>query len=187
MQTGCDFMPHNYKNILSKTKGDMVENKRSRTLIMKDFQRIKSIANEHFSVGLSGNDIYIWEVLIFGPKDTPYENGIFRAKMVFPIQYPDAPPTFKFLSEMYHPNIDEEGNVCISILHKPGEDKYGYEKLSERWLPVRSPESVILSIISLLTSPNCESSANLKAAQNLRDSPDTYYQKVRQLTQKTLE
>lgn len=165
----------------------MGESNRSRTLIMKDFQRICSRANEHFSIGLSEGDIYAWEVLIFGPKDTPYENGIFKAKMVFPIQYPEAPPTFKFISEMYHPNIDEDGNVCISILHKPGKDKYEYEKVSERWLPVRSPESVILSIVSLLTSPNCESAANLKATQNLRDSPESYYKKVRKLTQNTLE
>lgn len=165
----------------------MAEGNRSRTLIMKDFQRTQNRANEHFSVGLSDNDIYVWDVLMFGPKDTPYENGIFRAKMIFPLQYPEAPPTFKFISEMYHPNIDEEGNVCVSILHKPGEDKYGYEKLSERWLPVRNPESVILSIVSLLTAPNCESSANIKAAQSLRDSPEAYYRKVRLLTQKTLE
>ena len=30
--------------------------------------------------------------------------------------------------------VDKNGDVCISILHEPGDDKYGYEKASERWL-----------------------------------------------------
>jgi len=31
-----------------------------------------------------------------------------------------------------------DGGVCISILHEPGEDKYGYEDAAERWMPVHS-------------------------------------------------
>ncbi|KAF0992205.1 hypothetical protein HZS_6294 [Henneguya salminicola] len=30
------------------------------------------------------------------------------------------------------------GDVCISILHNPGEDPYGYEHRLERWSPVIS-------------------------------------------------
>ncbi|KAK1350262.1 ubiquitin-conjugating enzyme E2 [Hamiltosporidium tvaerminnensis] len=163
------------------------EGKRSKAFIEKEFKRLQERANEHFSVGLVDDNIYNWEVLVFGPKDTPYENGIFMARMTFPIAYPEAPPTFRFVSEMWHPNIDKDGDVCISILHKPGDDEYGYENLSERWMPVRNPESVIVSIISLLTSPNCESPANLDAAVDFRESPDKYFKKVRRLTQKTLE
>jgi hypothetical protein len=34
-----------------------------------------------------------------------------------------------------------KGEVCISILHEPGEDRYGYEQASERWLPIHSVRS----------------------------------------------
>lgn len=47
------------------------------------------------------------------------------------------PPTMKFIGDFWHPNVYTDGTVCISILHPPGEDKYGYEKPEERWLPVR--------------------------------------------------
>lgn len=167
---------------MKKTEGS-----RSRAFILNDYKRIvenKNNQNE-YSVGLVNDDIYVWEVILFGPKDTAFENGIFRAEMIFPINYPEAPPTFRFATKMWHPNIDKEGNVCISILHKPGDDMYGYEDLNERWLPVRTPESVILSVLSLLSMPNCESPANLEAAQNFRENPEEYNNKVKKVVEQS--
>lgn len=43
-----------------------------------------------------------------------------------------------------------DGNVCISILHSPGDDPMQYEQASERWSPVQSVEKVLLSVISML-------------------------------------
>jgi ubiquitin-protein ligase len=42
-----------------------------------------------------------------------------------------------------------DGNVCISILHTPGDDPTMYEQASERWSPVQSVDKVILSVISM--------------------------------------
>lgn len=164
------------------------ERNRSRAFILNDLKTIEANGNnEYFSVGLINDDIYRWKVIIFGPKDTPFEGGIFMAEMKFPIQYPEEPPTFKFITPMWHPNIDKDGNVCISILHKSGNDDFGYEELNERWMPVRSAESIIMSIICLLNSPNCESSANQDAGFQYRERKDDYYKKVRHYTQKSLE
>lgn len=54
--------------------------------------------------------------------------------------------------------------MCISILHEPGDDKFGYEKASERWLPVHTVETILISVISMLADPNDESPANVDAA-----------------------
>ena len=65
--------------------------------------------------------------------------------------------------------VEKDGTVCISILHEPGDDKYGYEPASERWLPIHTVETIIVSVISMLTEPNDESPANVDAAvSNLR-------------------
>lgn len=69
----------------------------------------------------------------------------------------------------FHPNIYPNGALCISILHPPGEDQYGYESASERWSPVQTPETILLSVISLFHSPNDESPANVEAARLLRE------------------
>jgi ubiquitin-conjugating enzyme E2 G1 len=58
--------------------------------------------------------------MIIGPENTPYEGGFFRAKLEFPLDYPQMPPTMTFLSEIWHPNVHTNGDVCISILHAPG-------------------------------------------------------------------
>ena len=60
------------------------------------------------------------------------------------------------------------GEVCISILHEPGEDKWGYEKPEERWLPVHTVETILISVISMLADPNDESPANVDAAVSMK-------------------
>lgn len=63
--------------------------------------------------------------------------------------------------------VDSSGDVCISILHEPGEDKYGYERPEERWLPVHTVETILVSVISMLSDPNDESPANIDAAVSI--------------------
>ncbi|CAD1473707.1 unnamed protein product, partial [Heterotrigona itama] len=92
------------------------------------------------------------------------EGGFFKAHLQFPKEYPLRPPRMKFITEIWHPNIEKNGNVCISILHEPGDDKWGYEKASERWLPVHTVETILISVISMLADPNDESPANVDAA-----------------------
>ncbi|KAM0686398.1 Ubiquitin-conjugating enzyme E2 15, partial [Conglomerata obtusa] len=153
---------------------------RSSAFLNKDFHRMQSNPSPHYSIGLKDNDIYTWQILIIGPPDTLHEHAIYRAIMTFPVTYPEDPPTFTFKSVMFHPNINLDGAVCISILHK-GDDVYGYEERSERWLPVRSPDSVIMSVIALLSEVNCESPANLDAARMYMENRAEYERRVKKL------
>ena len=45
----------------------------------------------------------------------------------------------------------EDGTVCISILHPPGNDEFGYENASERWLPIHTVQSILISVISMIS------------------------------------
>lgn len=98
--------------------------------------------------------------------------------MTFPENYPFSPPTFQFDRPLYHPNIYEDGNLCISILHEPGEDEQSGEAASERWSPVQRVESVLLSIISLLDDAECSSPANVDAGVLLRMDREAYKKRV---------
>lgn len=62
----------------------------------------------------------------------------------------------------------KSGDVCISILHDPGEDKWGYERPEERWTPVHTVETIIVSVISMLADPNEQSPANVDAAVSIK-------------------
>jgi ubiquitin-conjugating enzyme E2 G2 len=46
----------------------------------------------------------LWEAFIEGPEGTPFEGGIFAAELKFPKDYPLAPPSMRFLGEVWHPN-----------------------------------------------------------------------------------
>ncbi|KAL9541840.1 Ubiquitin-conjugating enzyme E2 14 [Mucor bainieri] len=142
---------------------------------------------EGFSAGLVDDNIYEWEILVMGSQDTLYEGGFFKAKLCFPRSYPIDPPTMTFLTEMYHPNVYPDGTVCISILHPPGDDKYGYEQASERWSPVHTVETILLSVISMLSSPNDESPANIEAAKQYRDDYPQFKKKVSRLVRQSAE
>ncbi|KAJ7223072.1 ubiquitin-conjugating enzyme [Mycena pura] len=143
-----------------------------------------------FSAGLVDEDnLYEWEILIIGPPDTLYEGGFFKARLTFPPEFPLLPPKMRFVTPMWHPNIYADGVVCISILHAPGEDQYGYEDAGERWMPVHTVESILISVISLLSSdtPNLDSPANIEAAIDVRKDPEGYKKKVRRLARRSAE
>lgn len=119
------------------------------------------------------SDLYNWEVAIFGPPNTHYEGGYFKARIKFPIDYPYSPPSFRFLTKMWHPNIYENGDVCISILHPPVDDPQSGELPSERWNPTQNVRTILLSVISLLNEPNTFSPANVDASVMYRKWRDS--------------
>jgi ubiquitin-conjugating enzyme E2 G1 len=112
---------------------------------------------------------------------------VFKARLVFPQDYPVMPPTMRFTSEMWHPNVYQDGRVCISILHPPGDDPHNYEQASERWTAVHTVESILVSVISMLASPNDESPANLDAAKEWREDRELFKKKVRRIVRKSQE
>ena len=132
---------------------------------------------EGFSAGLKDEDNpLVWEIMIMGPPETPYDGGFFRSEMIFPADYPNLPPKLKFVSEFYHPNVYPDGTVCISILHPPGEDAFGYEAANERWLPIHTVESILVSVLSMISSPNIESPANIDAGvRAMRHAPHRHH------------
>ncbi|CAG2176984.1 unnamed protein product, partial [Oppiella nova] len=96
------------------------------------------------------------------PKGTPYEGGLFKAKLTFPKDFPISPPTMQFLCDMWHPNslsthclidchqliplfvptVYPDGKVCISILDPPLKDVTISGQATERWLPVNTVETI---------------------------------------------
>jgi len=129
--------------------------------------------SSYYSININENNMLNWKVLIFGPSETIYESGVYECEFNFSRDYPNKPPEFKFITNIPHPNIYPDGKVCISILHD-GVDEFNYEDISERWNPSHSVNSIIMSVISMLSNPNLESPANVDIAVLYRDNYDKY-------------
>ncbi|MEQ2180361.1 Ubiquitin-conjugating enzyme E2 R2 [Goodea atripinnis] len=68
---------------------------------------------------------------------------------------------------------DQNGDVCISILHPPVDDPQSGELPSERWNPTQNVRTILLSVISLLNEPNTFSPANVDASVMYRKWRDS--------------
>ena len=136
---------------------------------------------------MSEDNFFEWEAVITGPEGTPFEDGVFLAKLHFPQDYPLNPPGMKFVSDIFHPNIYPDGKVCISILHPPGNDPLGYETSAERWSPVQSVEKILLSVMSMIAEPNINSPANVDAAKMYRDDREAFNKIAHKHVRKSIE
>ncbi|KAI8912638.1 putative ubiquitin conjugating enzyme [Gorgonomyces haynaldii] len=147
--------------------------------LQRQFRDLQKNGVPGFKITLVNDNIFEWEVGMVGPPDTLYQGGYFRAVLKFPTDYPFNPPSFTFTSDMFHPNVYPDGKLCISILHPPGDDPMSGETAQERWNPTQSVESILLSVVSLLSDPNASSPANLDAGVMWRNDRKKYEQIVK--------
>lgn len=87
-----------------------------------------------------GNARY-FHVTADGPRDSPFEGGNFKLELFLPDEYPMSPPKVRFMTRIYHPNIDKLGRICLDIL-------------KDKWSPALQIRTVLLSIQALLSAPN---------------------------------
>lgn len=116
------------------------------------------------------DDYTVWNAFIKGPKDSPYEGGKFYMKITFPSNYPFRPPSVRFETRCYHPNLSPDGSICLDIL-------------KGNWSPALSAEKLLLSIQNLLTDPNAGDPLDSSAGNlYLKDRP-AFDKKVRSMVQ----
>lgn len=97
-----------------------------------------------FTIDPEEDDVSKLRVTLAPPAGTPYEDGIFFLSMTIPAQYPSSPPTIKFNTKIYHPNINEDGTICL-------------EQLKSDWNPTYTLKHAIEFIYCLMEHPNWES------------------------------
>jgi ubiquitin-protein ligase len=86
---------------------------------------------------ISEFDFYNFEAAIEGPVDSPYEGGVFKLKVQLLPEYPMVAPKINFVTKIYHPNIDEQGCICLDVFMK-------------LWTPAMQFKKTLLSVYLLL-------------------------------------
>ncbi len=137
--------------------------------INAELREIQKNTSDLYTGNPIDSNIYKWKATIKGPKDSPYQNGIFHLFVEFPSNYPFKPPKISFITKIYHCNIDNEGGICLDIL-------------KESWSPALTISKVLLSIISLLDDPNPNDPLMLDIAKLYQKNRDEHNRLASQVT-----
>jgi len=109
--------------------------------IVKETQRLLSEPAPGISATPSEDNLRYFNVIIAGPAGSAFDGGVFRLELFLTEDYPMGPPKVRFLTKIYHPNIDKLGRICLDIL-------------KDKWSPALQIRTVLLSIQALLSAPN---------------------------------
>eukprot|EP00053_Salpingoeca_punica_P007033 m.65115 g.65115 ORF g.65115 m.65115 type:complete len:166 (-) comp13968_c0_seq2:615-1112(-) len=137
----------------------------ARRRLMKDFKGLQADPPVGVMGAPTDNNIMLWHAVIFGPEDTPFEDGIFKLTIEFTEDYPNKAPKVRFVSRIFHPNVYADGGICLDILQN-------------RWSPTYNVSSILTSIQSLLDEPNPNSPANSEAALLYQENKREYEKRV---------
>mmetsp|Transcript_6563 Transcript_6563/g.20680 ORF Transcript_6563/g.20680 Transcript_6563/m.20680 type:complete len:88 (-) Transcript_6563:209-472(-) len=77
-----------------------------------------------------------------------------------------CPPKVRFLTKIYHPNVDRLGRICLDIL-------------KDKWSPALQIRTVLLSIQALMSAPNPDDPLNNEAADHWKKDERSALQQAR--------
>lgn len=119
----------------------------------------------------NGDDMNKWTVKILGQTGTPYEEGVFIARLKFSSDYPFSPPMIKFRTKIFHPNVAVDGEVCPELLQ-------------ENWKPNLNIRYVLMALRLLLETPNGNVVVNEEAGAVFNSDIAQFNEFARQWTRK---
>jgi len=136
-------------------------NKRRKTDIMK-------LLMSDFQVDMEGDSLNAFFVTFTGPKESPYEGGVWKIRVEMPANYPYKSPSIGFVNKIFHPNVDEaSGSVCLDVINQTWSPMFDLVNIFEVFLP------------QLLLYPNPTDPLNGDAAALLLKDPERYKVRVK--------
>ena len=118
--------------------------------------------------GAGGESLSRLCAVVDGPEGTPFAGGAFRLSVAVPFRYPFEPPKVRFLTPVYHPNIDSEGRICLDTFNRA-------------WKPSLSLSAVLLTVRLLLAEPNPDDGLMSDIADEYRADYPLFCSKARDL------
>jgi len=138
--------------------------------ILKETERLSNDSPPGITAGPHDDNLRYFDVTIQGPDQSPFQGGVFKLELFLPEDYPMAPPKVRFLTKIYHPNIDRLGRICLDIL-------------KDKWSPALQIRTVLLSIQALLSSPNPDDPLATDVAKHYKENEEEAKAQSQQWTQ----
>ncbi|XP_020102313.1 ubiquitin-conjugating enzyme E2 22-like isoform X2 [Ananas comosus] len=137
--------------------------------LAKELKNLDETPPEGIKVIVNDDDFSTIFADIEGPAGTPYENGLFRMKLILSHDFPQCPPKGYFMTKIFHPNIATNGEICVNTLKKD-------------WNPSLGLRHVLLVVRCLLIEPFPESALNEQAGKMLLENYEEYARHARLYT-----
>jgi len=134
----------------------------------------KSNSKSFRDIQVDESNLLNWQGLLV-PENSPYNKGAFRIDIVFPAEYPFKPPKVSFRTKIYHPNIDEKGQVCLPIIS------------AENWKPATKTDQVIHSLVTLVNDPEPEHPLRADLAEEYTKDRKKFLKNAEEFTRKHSE
>ncbi|KAM9109376.1 ubiquitin-conjugating enzyme E2 T isoform X1 [Balaenoptera acutorostrata] len=112
---------------------------------------------------------------ILGGANTPYEKGVFKLEVNIPERYPFEPPQIRFLTPIYHPNIDSAGRICLDVLKLPPKGA---------WRPSLNIATLLTSVQQLMAEPNPDDPLMADISSEFKYNKPVFLRNARQWTEK---
>ncbi|KZM18757.1 E2 ubiquitin-conjugating enzyme [Ascochyta rabiei] len=138
--------------------------------IIKETERLMNEPVQGISATPHDDNLRYFDVTIDGPSQSPYEGGVFKLELFLPDDYPMTPPKVRFLTKIYHPNIDRLGRICLDVL-------------KSNWSPALQIRTILLSIQALLGAPNPDDPLANDVAQAWKENQAQAIATAREWTQ----
>eukprot|EP00052_Salpingoeca_macrocollata_P022525 m.195990 g.195990 ORF g.195990 m.195990 type:complete len:1114 (+) comp21825_c0_seq1:16-3357(+) len=91
---------------------------RQQRLLLRELSRYSKDPHPFITVYPCADDIRFWKMLLQGPDDTSYAGGTFLLYVEFGSDWPEKAPEVRFLTEIFHTNVNNCGRVCHSVLDR---------------------------------------------------------------------
>lgn len=96
--------------------------------------------------GNSASNVILGRIL---PTSNIYNQAAFRIEISLPAEFPFKPPEVRFVTPIYHPNVDDQGKICVDLLNT-----------SESWKPTTPLVDVVKAIVDLIDNPKIDHALN---------------------------
>uniref|UniRef100_A0A8D3CWA2 E2 ubiquitin-conjugating enzyme n=1 Tax=Scophthalmus maximus TaxID=52904 RepID=A0A8D3CWA2_SCOMX len=139
---------------------------------VSELEEIRTSGMKNFrNIQVDESNLLSWQGLIV-PDNPPYDKGAFRIEIIFPTEYPFKPPKITFKTKIYHPNIDEKGQVCLPVIS------------AENWKPATKTDQVIQSLIALVNDPQPEHPLRADLAEEYSKDRKKFLKNAEEFTKK---